>query len=110
LEDNAVEAILLDIHCKFEIVENMAGLLDVINKESCASFLMDNATRTIVIIYTTHSMKDILIVRKGLDWEFFLLRLLNVRAMFKVVACICDYESFKSLLNIVCKLIFVTKF
>ncbi len=30
----------------------MVGLLDVIDKESCASFFMDNVTRTIVIVYT----------------------------------------------------------
>jgi hypothetical protein len=65
VEDNAVEAILLDIHYKFDIVENMLGLLDFINKESCTSFLMDDATRTIVVICTTHSMKNILIVWKG---------------------------------------------
>jgi hypothetical protein len=87
----------------------MASLLDVINEESCASFLMDDATRTIVIICTIHSTKDISIVWKGPDWESFLLGLLNVRAMFKIVAYICNRESFKSLLTIVCKSTFVTK-
>jgi hypothetical protein len=71
------------IECK-----NMAGMLDVIDKESCASFLMDDATRTIAIIYTTHSMKDVLIIWKGPNWESFLLRLLNAKAMFKVIVCI----------------------
>jgi hypothetical protein len=89
--DNVAEVILLDIHYKYDKVENMAGLLDVIDKESCASFLMDNATRTIVVIYTTHSMKDVPIVWKGLDWESFLLVHLNVRAMFKIIASICDH-------------------
>jgi hypothetical protein len=70
---------------------------------------MDDGTRTIVIIYTTHSTKDVSIVWKGLDWESFLLRLLNVIAMFKVVACICDHESFKNLLITMCKSTFVTK-
>jgi hypothetical protein len=87
----------------------MACLLDVINKESCTSFLMDIATRTIIVICTTHSTKNILIVWKGSNWESFLLGLLNVRAMFKVVVCICDCKSFKSLLTIVCKSTFVTK-
>jgi hypothetical protein len=109
LEDNATEVIFLYIHYKFDIVENMASLLDVINEESCASFLMDDATRTIVIICTIHSTKDISIVWKGPDWESFLLGLLNVRAMFKIVAYICNRESFKSLLTIVCKSTFVTK-
>jgi hypothetical protein len=109
MEDNATEAILLDTHYKYDIIENMAGLLDVINKESSTLFLMDDVTRTIAIICTTHNMKDILTIWKGPDWESFFLGLLNVRAMFKVVACICDRESFKSLLTTVCKLTFVTK-
>ncbi len=109
LEDNVVEAILLDIHYKYDRVENMVGLLDVINKESCASFLMDDTTMTIVIVYTTHNTKDISTISKGLGWESFLLGLLNVRAMFKVVVCICNHKSFKSLLTIVYKLTFVTK-
>ncbi len=79
---------MLDTRYKYDKIKNMAGMLDVIDKESCASFLMDDATRTIAIIYTIHSMKDVLIVWKGLDWESFLLRLLNVRAMFKVIICI----------------------
>jgi hypothetical protein len=88
LEDNAIEAILLDTRYKYDRVKNMAGLLDVIDKESCALFLMDNATRTIAIICTTHYMKDVLIVWKGLNWESFLLGLLNAKAMFKVIVCI----------------------
>jgi hypothetical protein len=43
---------MLDTHYKYDRVENMVGLLDVIDKESCASFFMDNVTRTIVIVYT----------------------------------------------------------
>jgi ABC-type uncharacterized transport system ATPase subunit len=62
-----MEVILLDTHYKYEKVENMAGLLDIIDKESCALFLMDNATRTITVVCTTHNMKDVLIVWKGLD-------------------------------------------
>jgi hypothetical protein len=107
-EDNAVEAILLDIHYKYDRVENMVGLLDVINKESCTSVLMDDTTMNIVVVCTTHNTKDVPTIWKGLGWESFLLGLLNARAMFKVV-CICDHKSFKSLLTIVCKLIFVTK-
>jgi hypothetical protein len=72
-KDNVVEAIFLDTHYKYDKVKNKAGLLDVIGKESCVSFLMDNSTRIIIIVYTTHKMKNILIVWKGLDWESFLL-------------------------------------
>jgi hypothetical protein len=67
VEDNAAKAILLDIHYKYDKVENMAGLLDVINKESCTLFLMNDATKTIVVICTTHNTKDILTIWKGLD-------------------------------------------
>jgi hypothetical protein len=42
----------------------MVGLLDVIEKESCASFFMDDATKTIIILYTTHNTKDILTIWK----------------------------------------------
>jgi hypothetical protein len=73
LKDNAMESILLNTHYKYDKVENMAGLLDVVDKESCVSFLMDDATRIIIIIYTIHITKDVPIVWKGLDWESFLL-------------------------------------
>jgi len=92
-KENAMEAILLDIHYKYDRVENMVGLLDVVNKESCALFFMDDVTRTIAMVCTTHNMKDVSIAWKGLDWESFLLGLLNARAMFKVVVCICDHKS-----------------
>ncbi len=67
VEDNVVEAIMLDIHYKYDKVENMVGLLDVINKESCTLFLMDDVTRTIAIIYTTHSTKNISTIWKDPD-------------------------------------------
>jgi hypothetical protein len=105
-----MKVILLDIHYKYDRAENMAGLLDVINKESWASFLMDDATRTIIIIYTTHSTKDVSTIWKGLDWESFFLGLLNMKAMFKIIICICDYESFKSLLTIMCNQLLLQKF
>jgi hypothetical protein len=54
-------------------------------------------------------MKDLPIVWKGLDWESFLIGLLNMMAMFKVIACISNHESFKSLLTTMCKSTFVTK-
>jgi hypothetical protein len=83
--------------------------VDVINKESCASFFMDDATKIIVIICTTHNTKDVPTIWKGLNWESFLLGLLNMRAMFKIVVCICNRESFKNLLTTMCTSIFVTK-
>ncbi len=93
----------MDIHYKYDRVEKMVGLLDVIDKESYALSFMDNTTRTIVVVYIAHNVKDVPIVWKGLDRESFLLGLLNTKAMFKVVAYICDHESFKSLLTTVCK-------
>ncbi len=99
----------MDIHYKYDRIENIVGLLDVIDKKSCASFVMDNATMTIVVICTTHNMKDVSTNWKGFGWESFLLGLLNARAMFKVVVCICDCKSFKSLLTIMYKSTFVTK-
>jgi hypothetical protein len=100
---------MLDTHYKYDKVENMVGLLDVIDKESYTSFLMDDTIRTITIICTTHNTKDISIVWKSPNQESFLLGLLNVRATFMIVAYICDYKFFKSLLTIMCKLSFVTK-
>jgi hypothetical protein len=66
-------------------------------------------TWTIVVVCTTHSMKDVPIVWKGLDYESFIIGLLNTKGNFMIVACICDQESFKTLLPTVNKLIFVTK-
>jgi hypothetical protein len=77
-------------------IKNIASLLDVIDKESCTSFLMDDATRTITIICTTHNTKDVSIVWKGLNWESFLLRLLNMRVMFKVIVCIVSASPSKA--------------
>jgi hypothetical protein len=108
-EDVATKAIWLNSHYKYDKVDNMSSLLDVINKESSALFLQDDATRTIAVICTTHNTKDIPIVLKGLDWESFLIGLFNAKATFMVVACICDQKMCKNLFIIVCKLIFVTK-
>jgi hypothetical protein len=41
--------------------------------------------------------------------ESFLIGLVNAKANFTVIACICDHESFKSLFITVSKSIFVTK-
>jgi hypothetical protein len=87
----------------------MVGLLDVIVMESLASFLLNDVIKTITIICTTHNTINVSTIWKGLDWESFLLGLLNAKVSFKVVAYIYDRESFKSLLTIVNKLTFVTK-
>jgi hypothetical protein len=49
-KDNVVEAILLDIRYKFNKVDKMANLLDVIDKEFPTLFLKDDVTRTITIV------------------------------------------------------------
>jgi hypothetical protein len=67
LEGNAIEAILLDSHYKFEKVGNMVSLLDVIDKEGMASFLHDDATITITVVCTTHMIKDNPTIWIGLD-------------------------------------------
>jgi hypothetical protein len=70
---------------------------------------MDDVIRTIIVICTIHNKKDIPTIWKGLDWESFLLGLLNVKAMFKVIVYTYDCKSFNNLLTTVCKLTFVTK-
>jgi hypothetical protein len=72
LKGNATEAILLDSHYKFKRVDNMASLLDVIDKEQMASFLHNNATRTIVIVCTTHTTKENLVVWTSPNWDSFM--------------------------------------
>ncbi len=54
-----MKAILLDTHYRFDKVENMVGLLDVIVMESLASFLLDDVIRTIIVICTTVSDTNI---------------------------------------------------
>ncbi len=96
---------MLDSHHKYNKVDNMSPLLDVINKESSTLFLHDDATQTTIVVCITHST----IIWKGLNWESFFIGLLNAKASFMVVACICNRELFKNLFTIVSKLIFVTK-
>jgi hypothetical protein len=49
----------------------MVELLDVIDKRESISFLQDEATNTFIVVSTTHTMKKMPIVWKGLDWESF---------------------------------------
>ncbi len=66
-------------------------------------------TLTIDVVCTTHNMKDVPTIWKGPNWESFLIGLFNVKANYRIVVFICNWELFKSLLTIVSKLIFVTK-
>jgi hypothetical protein len=108
--ENTAEAILLEIHYKFDQIDNMVTMLDVIDKEMTTSFLQNNVTSIIAVICTTHiTSKDVPTVWKGFDWDSFVTRLLNPKVRFKVVVCICDCNSFKNLFSIVCKSMYVTK-
>lgn len=93
----------MDSHYKFEKVDNMASLLDVIDKEKMASFLHDDATKKIIVVCTTHMIKDDPIVWIGLDWESFLQVMKHAKVSFKVVVCICDQDSFKNMFSMVMK-------
>jgi len=62
--ENVTEAIMLESHYKFDRVNNMVALLDVIIKETITSLLQDNATSTITVICTIHITKDILAIWK----------------------------------------------
>jgi hypothetical protein len=87
----------------------MVELLDVIDKRESISFLQDEATNTFIVVSTTHTMKKMPIVWKGLDWESFFNMLLKLKVIFKIVVYLCDHESFKFLLSTIMKSIYVTK-
>ncbi len=53
--------------------------------------------------FTQHNTKDVPTIWKGLDWDSFLIGLLDAKANFTVVACMCNWESFKNLLTTVKK-------
>jgi hypothetical protein len=84
-KDVATEVVLLDNHYKYDKINNI--LLDVIDKELSTSFLHDDATRTITIICTTHSTKDVPIVWKGLDCESFFIRFFDTKTNFMIITC-----------------------
>ncbi len=75
-----------------------------------ASFLHDNATRTIAVVCTTHMIKENPRVWIGPNWESFLQAMKHVKASFKVIVCICDQNSFKNLFLTVTKFGHVTSF
>lgn len=79
LEAIFVESILLNTHYMFDRVNDMAELLDVIDKRELASFLQDNAMNIFIVVSTTHTTKEVPIVWKGPNWESFLNTLLSAK-------------------------------
>jgi hypothetical protein len=63
----AAKSILLDTHYMYDRVNDMAKLLDVIEKRESTSFLQDDITSTFVVVLTTHTIKEVPIMWKGLD-------------------------------------------
>jgi hypothetical protein len=47
---------------------DMVKLFYVIDKTEFTSFLQDDATNTSVVVPTTHTIKEVPIVWKGLNW------------------------------------------
>lgn len=71
--------------------------------------LQDQASHSIVMVCTIHTLKKIFVVWKGPNWEFFIIGLLDAKVTFKVVVCVCDRKSFKHLFTTILKSLFVTK-
>jgi hypothetical protein len=67
LEGIVAKSILLNTHYMYDKVNDMAELLDVIDKMDSTSFLQDNNISTFTIVSTTHKIKEVPIVWKGLD-------------------------------------------
>jgi hypothetical protein len=67
LKGIAAKPILLDTHYMYDMVNDMAELLDVIGKTKLTSFWQDDVTNTFVIISTMHTIKEVPIVWKGSD-------------------------------------------
>jgi hypothetical protein len=86
----AVESILLDTHYMYDKVNDMVEFLDVIDKTESSSFLQDDVISTFDVMLTTHTIKEVPIVWKGSDWEFFLNILPNAKVIPKVVIYLCD--------------------
>jgi hypothetical protein len=61
------------------------------------------------VVYTKHTLEKSLTVWKGLDWESLIIDLLEAKATFKVVICVCDRESFMCMFTTIFKFVFVTK-
>ncbi len=49
----------------YDRVNDMAELLDVIDKMESISFLQEDDTSTFIIVSTTHTIKEVLVIWKG---------------------------------------------
>jgi hypothetical protein len=87
----------------------MVELLDVIDKMNSTSFLQDDSISIFTIVSTTHTIKEVPVVWKGLNWESFLNILFNAKVIPKVVIYLCDWESFRFLSTTTMKSTFITK-
>ncbi len=77
-------------HYRFNHVGNMAELKEVINMPMLASFLQDQAAHSVAMVCTIHTLKKTYVVWKGLNWEYFIIGLLEAKATFIMVVCVCD--------------------
>ncbi len=66
-EGITTESILLDTHYMYDKVNDMVELLNVIDRMHSTSFLQDNNTSTFIVVSTTHTIKKVFVVWKGLD-------------------------------------------
>jgi hypothetical protein len=67
LEALPTKEFFLNTHYRFDRVGNIVGLKEVIDTLRLFSFLQEQAPHTIVVVCTTHTLKKILAVWKGLD-------------------------------------------
>jgi hypothetical protein len=63
----ALEFILLDTHYMYDRVNDMAELLNVIDKMDSTSFLQEDNTSIFIVVSTTHTIKEVLVMWKGAD-------------------------------------------
>ncbi len=64
---------------------------------------------TFAMVSIMHTMKEVPIVWKNPNWEFFLNTLLNAKVTIRVVVYLCDCESFKFLFMTTMKSTYITK-
>ncbi len=67
------KATQVDTHQKQDKFNDMANLLDVVDKRERISSLQDDAISIIVVMSTTHTSKEIHVVWKGSDMNRFLM-------------------------------------
>jgi hypothetical protein len=90
LEGITPKFIRLNAHYMYDMVNDIVEILEVINKMESISFLQDDITSTFIVVSTTHTTKEFLIVWKCLDWESFLNTLLTAKVIPRVVVCLCN--------------------